>query len=64
MTNCPNCGAPLKGGRCEYCGTQVEPPRRVLVPETHSYITIDAEKIQFGVVNMGRECRKIVVNQS
>lgn len=21
MTNCPNCGAPLVGGRCEYCGT-------------------------------------------
>lgn len=20
-TNCPNCGAPLVGGRCEYCGT-------------------------------------------
>ena len=21
MTNCPNCGAPLVGGRCEYCVT-------------------------------------------
>lgn len=21
MTNCPNCGAPLVGGQCEYCGT-------------------------------------------
>lgn len=21
MVNCPNCGAPLVGGRCEYCGT-------------------------------------------
>lgn len=20
--NCPNCGAPIKGGRCEYCGTK------------------------------------------
>lgn len=20
-TNCPNCGAPLKGSKCEYCGT-------------------------------------------
>ena len=20
--NCPNCGAPLKMGRCEYCGTE------------------------------------------
>lgn len=22
--NCRNCGAPMKNGRCEYCGTQVE----------------------------------------
>ena len=21
MTNCPNCGAPITGWRCEYCGT-------------------------------------------
>lgn len=21
MTNCPNCGAPLNGIKCEYCGT-------------------------------------------
>ena len=21
MTNCPNCGAPIQGTRCEYCGT-------------------------------------------
>ncbi len=21
QTNCPNCGAPLAGCRCEYCGT-------------------------------------------
>lgn len=24
MTNCPNCGAPLKGNRCEYCGTRFD----------------------------------------
>ena len=22
MMNCPNCGAPLKNGKCEYCGTE------------------------------------------
>jgi hypothetical protein len=22
MTNCPNCGAPLKGPTCDYCGTK------------------------------------------
>ncbi len=21
--NCPNCGAPLHNGNCEYCGTEV-----------------------------------------
>ena len=21
MLNCPNCGAPITGGKCEYCGT-------------------------------------------
>lgn len=21
MSNCPNCGAPARGARCEYCGT-------------------------------------------
>ena len=24
MTNCPHCGAPLKGPECEYCGTVFE----------------------------------------
>lgn len=23
-TNCPNCGAVLKNGQCEYCGTKVQ----------------------------------------
>ena len=27
MTNCPNCGAPLKRSMCEYCGT--ESPKRM-----------------------------------
>lgn len=22
--NCRNCGAPMKNGRCEYCGTQAD----------------------------------------
>lgn len=64
MTNCPNCAAPLKGGKCEYCGTQVDPPLRVLVPESHSYITMSADIIRLGIVNTGNEYRKIVVNQS
>lgn len=31
-TNCPNCGAPLRGyGRCEYCGTVINQPLQMLV---------------------------------
>ena len=22
VTNCPNCGAPIEGGKCPYCGTK------------------------------------------
>ncbi len=25
MTNCPNCGAPVTGCECEYCGSHVRP---------------------------------------
>lgn len=71
MTNCPNCAAPLKGGKCEYCGTQVDPPRRFVVGENcGSFIEITADRIQIGAAimehmgNRGKEYRKIVVNQS
>lgn len=31
MTNCPNCGAPIKSfGRCEYCGTVIHHPLQFL----------------------------------
>lgn len=29
--NCPNCGAPLKGGECEYCGTLTEIPVDLMI---------------------------------
>lgn len=28
MTNCINCGAPLRGSKCEYCGTEHDNGRR------------------------------------
>ena len=31
--NCPNCGAPVKGYRCEYCGTPFEGPRRYCIAD-------------------------------
>lgn len=67
MTNCPNCAAPLKGGKCEYCGTQVDPPRRVIVPENcGSFLEITADRIQIGAI-VGKDAgkyRKIVINQN
>ena len=31
VTNCPNCGAPLRGyGKCEYCGTVISQPLQIL----------------------------------
>lgn len=29
-TNCPNCGAPIVGSACDYCGTAFENPEKVL----------------------------------
>lgn len=29
MTNCPNCNAPIKGQRCEYCGTVFEKTKAI-----------------------------------
>lgn len=45
-TNCPNCGAPHKGGVCEYCGTEQQ-------PKTESYLHINDDGIQIGVVVAG-----------
>lgn len=28
--NCPNCGAPMSGERCAYCGTSKSAPRKVV----------------------------------
>jgi hypothetical protein len=31
ISNCPNCGAPLRGyGKCEYCGTVIDQPLQIL----------------------------------
>lgn len=31
--NCPNCGAPITSYICEYCGTELEKPKKVLTDE-------------------------------
>lgn len=43
VMNCPNCGAPVTGGRCEYCGTLFL-DFGVLSTEKLTYIRIRTEK--------------------
>ena len=50
-TNCKNCGAPLHGNRCEYCGTEYSVSQDV-------YVELDGARIaeaveQFRVVAGG-----------
>ena len=33
MTNCPNCGAPIKGSICEYCGTRFDLDQKTAIPQ-------------------------------
>lgn len=39
MTNCPNCGAPITGHKCEYCGAIISDRDSVSVSE----LTMDLE---------------------
>lgn len=34
MHNCPNCGAPITGPKCEYCGTVFWDRRKELIENT------------------------------
>ena len=31
IKQCPNCGAPIHGDRCEYCGTSFKNPQEINV---------------------------------
>ena len=33
MTNCPNCGAPIKSSVCEYCGTRFDLSQNTAFPQ-------------------------------
>lgn len=44
MTNCKNCGAPIRGsGKCEYCGTVNG--ERFIVPASGTLICMDGPKV-------------------
>lgn len=41
ITNCPNCGAPISGPLCEYCGTifsSQEKPKQMTLPSELEYL--------------------------
>ena len=41
ITNCPNCGAPITGSCCEYCGTIFSPqekPKQMTLPSELEYL--------------------------
>ncbi len=59
-TNCPNCGAPLKGCGCEYCGTQAHRAKQSGITVTADAICLfvsedyDRRVMEHGVISMER----------
>lgn len=56
MTNCPNCGAPIRGVECEYCGTSFRGLRAAVPSIIDDICELDA-LVNHGVmtVNDARE---------
>ena len=48
MLNCPNCGAPITGNVCEYCGTVFE-------TEDEETITLYADNVPYVIIKRRRE---------
>lgn len=44
MTNCPNCGAPITGPKCEYCGTVF--PERIYSIKARTMLELEAEHLK------------------
>lgn len=50
MTNCPNCGAPITGPKCEYCGTRFPEYRKSSECWAE---TVNGDRIIFNGVSSG-----------
>ena len=51
ISNCPNCGAPLRGyGRCDYCGTPINQPTQFITvrPGLRKLVCQTQVPLQFG----------------
>lgn len=49
ITNCPSCGAPLHGMKCEYCGTELK----------GNFIKVDIGESPYGTLNIGGHDYKV-----
>ena len=43
VTNCKNCGAPLNGGKCEYCETEYRNSENITLHNDIKFVEHDAE---------------------
>lgn len=63
QTNCHNCGAPITGPECEYCGTKFN--IRVVEPEAEITIVYDgfgrevAKLVNSGLISVNEARRRI-----
>ena len=54
-TNCPNCGAPLKGGKCEYCGTETQ---NMSKSDIGNYLNGDYKSCKEEIQSLIDRCKK------
>jgi rRNA maturation protein Nop10 len=61
MSNCPNCGAPITGPECEYCGTtfHVSKPKHCSHDDIHAMYETAERLLVSGVVT-ANEARELV----
>lgn len=54
MTNCPNCGAPITKGTCEYCGTVfVDPYKEKIIQLEQEILCVKNDILLSGLLNNG-----------
>lgn len=54
MTNCPNCGAPITKGTCEYCGTVfVDPYKEQIIQLEQEILRVKNDILLSGLLNNG-----------
>lgn len=49
MTNCPNCGAPITGYRCEYCETVFDISTQSHLDKEIELLRSENERIQYHI---------------